>query len=132
MPLQNASILDGASISATGGTSVTLSTDGLQVPSGIHLIDASVTDYRARPNVTCRNKVPVIQPDGTYGKGRRSTVLAFPKVLESGKQGFPCVRIELEDFPEMSVAEIDKMLNWAAQVLTDPDFVSFWRTGSLA
>lgn len=132
MPLQNASIQDGATIGVTGGTTVTLSTDGLQVPSGIHLIDASVTDYRTRPNVTCRNKVPVLQPDGTYGKGRRTMALAFPKVLASGKQGFPCIRIELEDFPEMSQAEIDKMRNWAAQVLTDSDFISFWQTGSLA
>lgn len=92
MGLQNGTILDGATVSATGGTSKTLTTDGLQVTGGIHLIDASVTDYRTQPNITAKNKQPVLQADGYYGKRKRTMSLAFPKVLSSGKQGFPLDR----------------------------------------
>lgn len=132
MPLQSASILNGATISATGGTSVTLSPDGQQVVNGVHLIDASVTDYRVRPNITARTRNPALQSDGYYGKGRRSMTITQPKVLANGKQGFPCFRLELEDFPEMTQAEIDKLKIWAAQCIMDADFTAFWYTGSLS
>lgn len=131
MALRNATILDGASISATGGTSKSLTTDGQLIVNGVHLIDASVTDYRVRPNISARNRNPALQSDGTYGKGRRSMTITIPKVLANGKQGFPCFRLELEDFPEMTQAEIDKLKIWAAQCIIDSDFTSFWYTGSI-
>jgi len=132
MPLQNGTIADGGTISVAGGTVKTFSVDGQPVVNGIHLQDASITDYRTRPNVTAKNKLATLAQDGTYGKGKRSMTIVLPKVLASGKQGFPLARIEIEDYPEMSVAEVDKLINYAAQFLFDSDFTSFWRTGSLA
>lgn len=132
MGLQNGTLSDGGSIAVTGGTTVTLSVDGQQVIGGIHLQDASVSDYRTRPNATAKTKMPSLNADGTYGKGKKSFTLVFPRVLESGKQGFPLVRIELEDFPEMTSNDIDKMCIWAAQALSGASFVNFWRTGSLS
>lgn len=132
MGLQNGTLFNGGSIAVTGGTIVTLSVDGQQVIGGIHLQDASVPDYRTRPNATAKTKLPNLNADGTYGKGKKSFTLVFPRVLESGKQGFPLVRIELEDFPEMTSNDIDKMCVWAAQVLSGASFVNFWRTGSLS
>lgn len=132
MGLQNATILDGATLSATGGTSKTLTIDGQQVTNGIHLADASVADYRTRPNVTAKVKQYTLNSDGLYGKGKRSLTLTMPKILSSGKQGFPCIRIEMEDFPEMSDTEQNKLLVWAGQILFDADFTAFWKTGSLA
>lgn len=132
MGLQNGTLMDGATLTVNGGTTKTLSVDGQQVTGGIHLQDASVTDYRTRPNATVKTKLPVLTSDGTYGKGKKSFTLVHPKVLASGKQGFPLLRIELEDFPEMTQAEIDKLLIWGSQILCDADFLTFWRTGSLA
>lgn len=132
MGLQNGTLMDGATFTVNGGTSKTLSVDGQQVVGGIHLQDASVTDYRTRPNATVKTKLPSLLSDGTYGKGKKSFTLVHPKVLASGKQGFPLLRIELEDFPEMTQAEIDKLLIWGTQILCDADFLTYWRTGSLA
>ena len=132
MGLQNGTLSDGGNITVTGGTTVTLSVDGQQVIGGIHLQDASVADYRTRPNATAKTKMPTLTADGTYGKGKKSLTLVFPRVLASGKQGFPLVRLELEDFPEMPMADIDKMLTWASQILSGASFRNFWRTGSLS
>lgn len=132
MGLQNGTLMDGATFTVNGGTSKTLSVDGQQVTGGIHLQDASVTDFRTRPNATVKTKLPVLGSDGYYGKGKKSFTIVHPKVLANGKQGFPLIRIELEDYPEMSQAEVDKLLIWGTQILCDADFQTFWRTGSLA
>lgn len=132
MGLQNATILDGGTVSATGGTSKTYTPDGVPVNRGIHLIDASVTDFRTRPTMTATVKQPPLSSDGSWGKGRKGLTLCVPKVLASGKQIFPLVRIEFEDHPEMLSTEQDRLLSLASQCLCDPDFVNFWRVGSLA
>lgn len=132
MPLNNATIANAPTISITGGTPVTLTSDGQQVTNGVHLIDASVTDYRTRPNLTCKSKNPTLKSDGTYGKAKKSISIVCPKVLASGVQEFPTIRIELSDHPEMTQAEVDKLKAWACQVINDADFTSFWYTGSLA
>lgn len=136
MGLQNGTLLDGATVSATGGTAVTLSIDGQKVNNGIHLINAANTDYRTRQHVSAKTIQPTLKANGTYTKGKKSMTLTHPKVLASGisegVQEFPNIRIELSDHPEMSQAEIDKLCIWGAQLLTDPDFLAFWRTGSQA
>lgn len=133
MPINGATVLkSGATTTFAAGTSVTLTTDGLDIKQGVHVIDASVTDYRTRPNCAFRNRPPALQSDGTYGKGKRAAQVDIPKVLASGKQGFPRLRIELEDYPEMSQAEVDELRSWGAQVLKSANFDAFWRTGSLS
>jgi len=132
MGLQNATILDGTTVGFTGGTAHTMSPDGLQIVNGIHLIDASVADFRTRPSLTAKTKQPSLLPDGVYGKGKKSMTLTMPKILTSGKQEFPNFRLELADHPEMSQAEIDKLKIWACQCIMDADFTSFWYTGSQA
>lgn len=133
MGLQNATILDGATISAAGGTSKTLSVDGIPVTNGIHLSDFSVADLRVRPNVTAKNRPAAYnKTTAKWTKGKRESVFAFPKILADGSIEYPLVRIEVEDHPEMTDAELTKMFCWAAQVFFDPDFVNFMKYGSLA
>jgi len=132
MPVNGASIPVGATWTPAGGTAKVYTTDGLSVVNGVHLIDASVTDYRTRPQMTLKTKVPSLNSLGEYSKGRRSMVITIPKVLTSGKTVFPLVRIELEDHPESSAAEVAALLSIGANVLIDADFASFWATGSVA
>lgn len=133
MGIQNGTIMDGATPSSAGGTSVTLTSDGQVVTNGVHVIDAAVADYRVRPGVTFKTIQPKLDPvTGTYGKGKKTVSIVHPKILASGKQGFPTFRMSVEDYPEMTVAECDKLRLWAIQVLLDSDFTSFFRTGSLA
>jgi len=133
MGLQNATILDGGTISVSGGTSKTLTTDAMPVVGGIHLIDASVSDIRVRPTLTCKVKQPSVeQSTGKWNSGWKQVTLTFPKILADGTQKFPSMYIKLSDHPEMTDAEYEKFLIWAAQVIRDADFAAFWRTGSAA
>lgn len=132
MTIQTGVILEGGTVTFAAGTAKTLATDGVQVNGGVHVCEPSVTDFRARPGVSFKTVQPTLASDGTWNKGNRQIVLTIPKVLASGKQGFPCVRIKLEDFPEMTQAEVDRLRNWASQVVMKADFDAFWRTGALS
>lgn len=133
MGLQNATILDGGIVAFSAGTSKTLTTDAQPVVGGIHLIDASVTDIRIRPTLTCKVKQATVnQVTGKWGSGVKQITLTRPKILADGTQKFPSMYIKLADHPELSTAEIQAFLVWAAQIIKDPDFQAFWEVGSLA
>lgn len=133
MPINGMTLLSGASVSATGGTAKTFSPDGLQVKSGVHVADLSVTDFRLRPGVTFKSRMPAKNADGTWKKGKFSATLVIPKLLADGKTvEYPLGRIEVEPVAENTDAEITAILTYLAQLPIDSDTVSFFKTGSLA
>lgn len=132
MSLQTMSIPAGATLSAAGGTAKSFTPDGLTVASGIHLADASVTDFRVRPNMTIKVKQPSLDAAGVYSKDKKSVTYVVPKILASGKTVFNLIRIEREIHPESTAAEQDHLLNVGAQLLFDTDVTAFWSSGSLA
>lgn len=132
MGLANTSILAGATVSASGGTAVSYTPDGLTVKNGMHLIDASITDFRTRPQVTVKTKNPALLPDGSYGKDNREILLVEPFVDSKGKTQFDFIRIERSMHPESSAAKGIDLLKKAAQLAIDSDTASFWATGSLS
>lgn len=133
MPLNGSTILDGATVSASGGSAKTFTVTGQKVNGGVFLIDASVTDYRTRPTMTAVSSQPTLMNDGkSFTKGKSTLCIAFPFSDAQGVQQYPCLRITLESHPEMSTANLAKLKNYAAQSLIDADFTSFWDTGSLA
>lgn len=133
MPIHGMTLLSGATNSAAGGTSKTFSVDGLQVKSGVHVADLSVTDFRLRPGITFKSRMPSKRVDGTYQKGKFAAALVIPKLLADGKTvEYPLGRIELEPHAESTEAEILAILCYLAQMCFDADTVSFFKTGSLA
>jgi len=132
MPLNGMTHLQGGTVSATGGTSKTFTSDGMVVPGGIHLIDSSVTDFRTLPNSTVKYKGPVLKADGKYTKGKHSFVSVRPFLSADGMTHFNLVRTEIEIHPEASSTELANLRSLGAQQLTDTDTDSFWSTGSLA
>lgn len=131
MAIINGTILDGGTAVFSGGTSKTLTAVGKEIPNGIAVADFSVTDFRVRPRVELKNIEPKLGSTGKWGKGNRQCVVTIPKILADGTQGFPCVRIKLEDFPEMTTTEIDRLRSYVSQIMLDADFTAFWQTGSL-
>lgn len=133
MALSSVGLLSGTTLSAAGGTAFTLTPDGQPVTSGIHVSDASVSDARIRPNATFKNKSAVLldPTKNTWSKGKRSIVYTRPKVLAAGNIIFPLIRIEIEDHPEMSAAEISAIVKEGCQFLFDADTANFVATGSL-
>lgn len=133
MAIKGSIVKSGASgMTVTGGTDKTFTDDGQVVTRGIHVHDAAQADFRYRDNAIFQNKQPSVNPDGTYGKARRSVAIYLPRALASGKTTVNLVRIEVEVHPEMSAAvELEARL-LAAQLLTDADYTSFWTAGSLS
>lgn len=133
MALSSAVVKTGASaMTPTGGSDKTFTPDGQTVPNGIHIADAAQADFRIRDNMSLKSKVPTLQGDGSYSKGKRSVTIVMPRLLASGMTVFNLVRLEVEVHPEMTAAlELDLRMV-AAQVLSDSDFSSFWTAGSLA
>lgn len=132
MPLNGAIINSGATVSAAGGSAKTYTSDGMTIQNGIHLIDASVTDYRVQPSITAKVKRPTLSPLGVYSKGKISVTLKIPIILASGATSFELIRIERESHPEASAASRLDLNVLGAQILTDADFTALWASGSTA
>lgn len=132
MPVQNASISAGATISAAGGTAVNYTPNGITIQNGVQLIDAAITDYRIRPTLTLKVKAPVLDKDMVYSKDRKSMLLVEPILLASGRVVFNLLRIEREIHPETTAANALSFNTKGAQLLTDVDFTHFWSAGSIA
>lgn len=122
----------GATVSTTGGTSKAYTPDGLEVKNGVHLIDASVTDFRVRPSVTARYTAPKLLADGSYTKGKLSLAETVPQILESGKTVFNVVRAEVEIHPEAASTVLAEMRKKGAQLFTVASTDSYWQAGSLS
>lgn len=131
MAISSGTIASGATCAFTGGTTITLLPTGRTIANGISVADYSVLSILTRPRFDFRNVEAKLQADGYYGKGNRQLVATFPKVLASGKQGFPCVRIKLEDYGEMTPTEVDVMRLYTAQLIMKTDFDQFWRQGAV-
>lgn len=133
MPLNGATLLVGPTITPTGGTAHTFESNGLTVRNGIQLVDASVTDVRIRPVMTCKVVQPVLdKATGKWTKGKKELSLTIPKLLADGSQEFPNISVTLKDHPELTAAELLILLDYAAQIPKDADFAKFWSIGSVA
>lgn len=133
MALQTAIVKGGASaMTPTGGSDVTFTPDGQTVANGIHLADASQTDFRIRKNMTIKNKVPTQTASGVFSKDKKSVTYVAPKILADGSVVYNLIRIEREVHPESTAAEALDLNMIGAQILSDADFATFFSSGSLA
>lgn len=132
MSLQNASILTGATLSATGGTAQSFVPDGLEVKGGVHIVDSSVADFRIRPAITAKSTQPVTLPDGTFSKDKRIITYVEPFIDSKGVVQYDYVKIERRMHPESSAAKGVSILNKGAQLMFDADTTNFWALGSPA
>lgn len=132
MGLQNGTILDGATVSASGGTSKTLVPDGVEVVSGVHLIDSSNADVTTQLSITAKSKPASFDTKtGKWAKSKNSMTATIPQVIDT-VQEFPSVYITFSSHPKQTASEKLRLRAIAAQLLVDPDFTSFWDTGSKA
>lgn len=135
MSVQNATLLVGATVAATGGTSTAFVSNGAQVTGGVQVVDSTNTNAVTRASMTFRTikQAALDLVTGLFsGKIKRQAQLVRPKVLTSGRVVFPLVRIEVEFSPENTDAEISALLSEGAQLLVDADFTNFWKIGATA
>lgn len=131
MGIQTMTLLSGATISATGGTSVNFVPDGVVIPSGVHVADSGNPDFKTRKNVTFRTRNPALV-NGMYTKAKRSVTYVAPMVTTAGEIVFNLVRIEVEHHPDLAAADLLELQKAGSQLLFDADLTTFWSIGSLA
>lgn len=122
----------GATLSQTGGTAKTLSSDFQAIPNGIHVVDNSQSDFRIRPNATFRIKPPTLQPDGSWSKMKHSFTYVEPALdAVTGKITFNLVRVEREVQPDLSAASQVNLLTTGCQLCIKSPFTLFWANNEL-
>lgn len=135
MGATNATLLVGATVAASGGTSTAFVPNGAPVTGGIQIVDSTNTNAVTRASITLRTikQAALDIVTGLFtGKVKRQAQLVRPKVTASGRVVFPLVRIEVEYSPENTDAEVTALLNEGAQLLVDSDFTNFWKIGSVS
>jgi len=133
MGIQSLAVSTGATLSASGGTTLTFSPDGTTIQNGVRLIVPADTTYTTRRNAVFKYSAPVINPvDGSYKKDKKSVSYTQPLVLANGKVVFNTIRIEREVHPELSAAAALDLAIVGAQLLFDSDVTNFWSVGSTA
>lgn len=133
MALSNATLIAGATITTTGGTTLNFAPSSQISLDGIELINTDEADFRIRKRITCRSKSPSYNSAANlWSKGKNFVTLIAPKILADLTVTFPTGRIELDYHPEMTAAERLEMRKLLAQSLLDTDFEKFWETGSKA
>lgn len=130
MGLQNMQITTGATIAVSGGTAQTFSPDNLEVAGGVHVVDATVSDFRVRPGITWKAKSPMKKSDGTFTKEIRSGKLVIPYLDSAGIVQYDYVEVTTSLTPgSINLPELRKK---GAQLLIDADTDNFYVVGSKA
>lgn len=134
MGVQNATLMVGATVAASGGTSTAFAPNGAVVSGGIQIVDSVSTNNVTRATITLKTikQAAFDMVKGIFtGKTKRQIQLVRPKVLANGSVSFSLVRLELEYHPDNTADEVTQLLTEGAQLLTDADFAAFWRLGNL-
>jgi hypothetical protein len=133
MGLKTMSLLASATVAASGGSALVFADNGVTIANGVQLVVPADADYQTRRMVTVKYRPPTVDTKtNSYGKDKKSVVLAKPVVLSDGRVVFNTIRIEREMHPSMSAAECLEMNKLGAQLLVDADTDAFWATGSVS
>lgn len=133
MSIQSFSIQDGATgFTVTAGTSKTFSIDGQPVQGGIHVSDASNTDFKSRLNATFKSKLPQRQQNGSYSKGRNTIICSVPYVKTDGTVDLSIHRYEGDYTVDIPAATVKNGRFLLAQMMFDSEIETFHTSGSQA
>lgn len=116
-------------VSVTGGQDQILTKTAQSVLSGVQLADFSQADFRLRENLTIKGKLPSLQSDGNYSKGKFVAAISVPFILSNGKTVFNIGRLEMEIHPELPAASAMELRQRTAQLATNSSLTNFWLGG---
>lgn len=131
MSIEAGSILLDPTTSFTGGTAKAFTSLGQN--GQIHEVVFDGTDYLTQSRASFKTKSPKISasaPNG-YTQKRNEVIFKTPLALDNGNSTVNTVSIVLSADVETTEAEIETMLEYAAQLLADTDFSDFWKQQSL-
>jgi hypothetical protein len=132
MSLSDMSLLEGATITPSGGTALVFDSMGTSEYKNTLFVPAD-TDLRTQRRIVCTAKWPKVQssaPNG-YTQARANAVIKIPLELDNGAITYNTIVIGFNTDVETSSAEKDAMLLLGAQVFTDSDFTGFLKNLSV-
>lgn len=126
MALTSAVFKSGATWAPTGGSDVTLVSDGRQISNGVSLVVSGDTDLITRRSLQFVATLPALAVNSAaFAKlGRNSVRYAIPFIADDGKLYTQIVRIETSFHSEYT-AKATAVADIAALV-SDSDFTDFW------
>lgn len=127
MPL---ALMIGGTLGVTGGTSTTFTENGKVITSGKSYSDFSVADYRVRPTLEFKSRLPQLQ-NGVYTKAKYAVQYIVPFICADGSTTFNVFRGEVEVHPEFPAANALALRHNGGQALIDTDVANFWLGGAL-
>lgn len=126
MPLNNAALVTAPSaIAPTGGTALSLTSQGYTADGKLTLIVPADTDMRIRRTMDVSvkpAKSSLTAPNG-YTQNRATVIYKKPKLLANGKITVNTIKTEIAYDVETTPSEIQELLDINAQVNFDADFV---------
>lgn len=131
MSIQNAQILEGATLTATGGTAKQYAPSGVKVENGIQIIDTTVVDPTIRPFYNVSSRPAAYNRNSGWTPDKRNVNAVRPFVDAAGVQQFPSIEIRCNYIVGMTAAQRTELEKMAAQVFIDADFATLLTTGSL-
>lgn len=133
MSLESMSVLKDGTVSTTGGTATTALLQNRD-QAGVTLLidDGSELLVQPKINFTARSPRESNGAPNGFTQRRAKAHLEFPVILDNGNRTINTIKLELAADVEMTDAEIESMLVYAAQVIADSDFSDFWKRGSLS
>lgn len=123
-------LMNPTSVAWTGGTATSFETDGTPVATGIHVADMSEADFRLRTHITFKNRNPVLQPDGSWSKGKKDVILTIPREQTDGTIVFDVARVSLEINASTSTADASNLRHLIAQAILDSELDAYYIYGS--
>lgn len=133
MSLVNLGLLEGATLTAAGGTAVNFTPANGGVAGQIYLANATEADFRLRETVQAKASVPTQQANGEWSKDRRSMVINIP-IYDSVSETYDKVTFRLERVAPVfaTPTQLVSATGMAGQLCFDTDTAAFWATGSYA
>lgn len=129
MSLSTLSLLETATVSASGGTAMPMTSIGGSENKNTLVVDAD-TDLRTQRSISFAVRRPKVQasaPNG-YTQGRCNALLKFPVTLANGNLTVDTISIQLSTDVETTVAEKTEYIKLAAQALIDSETLAAWTT----
>lgn len=133
MAINASTIKEGATtVAATGGTDVTLTSLGAQGNKNTFIFSTDSANITRRLlELTVKPYSVDASKPGGYTQQRATALFKQPKVLANGNKTMNTVKVEVSYDPETTDAEIEALVECAAQATGTANFLPFYKTLNL-
>lgn len=128
MPISSMTLLEGATITPTGGTGLTVKTSTNPQGTSVKAYVAEDTDLRTRRSMEFSVSEPKpnsASPNG-FTLARNSVYVKVPFTLDNGEVTTHTIQIKMARDAEATQAEILELRKLGAQILIDSDLDDFY------